>query len=122
MLSAQWGPTMNRSALALGVSVAAFAFALVGVRTSEAFGGCFHEPVQVATDITDERMLLAVSTQQTTLYAQIRSSGDPKSFASVLPIHGTVDVGLSADVLFGAVDTLTATRINPPPSNCPSPP
>jgi hypothetical protein len=39
----------------------------------------------------------------------------------VLPIHGTVTVGLSADVLFNSIDTLTATQLNPPPKNCPAP-
>jgi hypothetical protein len=67
-------------------------------------------------------MLLSVSQTQTTLYDQIQYSGNPSSFAWVLPIHGTVNVGLSADVLFDSVDTLTATTIVSPPSSCPSPP
>jgi hypothetical protein len=62
-----------------------------------------------------------VSATQSTLYDQIEYSGSPTSFAWVLPIHGTVTVGLSADVLFDSIDTLTATQINPPPRNCPSP-
>jgi hypothetical protein len=111
---------MNRSALVLGVSVAVSALALMGEREAKACGGCFQPPTQVASDITDERMLLAVSPTQTTLYDQIRYSGSPASFAWVLPIHGTVDVGLSADVLFGSVDALSATRITQPPSSCPS--
>jgi hypothetical protein len=113
---------MKRSALVLGFSVAVSALGLVAERDAQACGGCFHPPTQVASDITDERMLLSVSTKQTTLYDQIRYSGSPSSFAWVLPIHGTVDVGLSADVLFGSIDTLTATQINPPPQNCPAPP
>jgi hypothetical protein len=40
----------------------------------------------------------------------------------VLPIHGTVTVGLSADVLFDSIDALTATQINPPVPDCPAPP
>ena len=87
---------------------------------AKACGGCFQPPAQVATDITDERMLLSVSPGQTTLYDQIRYSGDPASFAWVLPIHGTVDVGLSADVLFDSIDALTATTINQPVSDCPN--
>ncbi len=114
---------MNRSAFVLGFSVAACALALMGSeRDASACGGCFHPPTQVASDITDERMLLSVSTKQTTLYDQIRYQGNPSSFAWVLPIHGTVDVGLSADVLFASLDTLTATTITPPPANCPVPP
>jgi hypothetical protein len=116
---------MNRSAIILGISVTASALAVAGERDAAACGGCFQPPpppTQTTSDITDERMLLSVSPTQSTLYDQIRYSGAPSSFAWVLPIHGTVDVGLSADVLFDSVDTLTATQINPPPSSCPPPP
>jgi hypothetical protein len=112
---------MKRSALLLGCSVAACMLAVMGEREAAACGGCFT-PQQAASDITDERMLLSVSTQQTTLYDQIRYSGNPSSFAWVLPIHGTVGVGLSADVLFDSVSALTQTTINPPPQNCPPAP
>src|SRR5579862_2497539 len=112
---------MNRPTLALGFAVAASAAGLAGEREASACGGCFHPPTQTASDITDERMLLSVSTTQTTLYDQIRYSGTPSSFAWVLPIHGTVTVGLSADVLFDSVDALTQTTIVPPEQNCPSP-
>lgn len=114
--------TMKRSALVLGFSVAVSALGLLAERDAQACGGCFTPPNQVASDITDERMLLSVSTKQTTLYDQIRYSGNPSSFAWVLPIHGTVDVGLSADVLFSSIDRLTQTTINPPPVSCPPPP
>jgi hypothetical protein len=113
--------TMNRSKLALGVATAVSAVSFAGQRPASACGGCFHPPTQTVTDITDERMLLAVSATQSTLYDQIEYSGSPTSFAWVLPIHGTVNVGLSADVLFDSIDTLTATQINPPPQNCPTP-
>jgi hypothetical protein len=114
----QWG-------LVLGVAAATSALTLAGERRAAACGGCFTPPVpptQIASDITDERMLLSVSPTQTTLYDQIRYAGSPSSFAWVLPIHGTVTVGLSADVLFDSIDALTATQINPPPSSCPPPP
>jgi hypothetical protein len=112
---------MNRSKLALGVATALAAVSFAGERQASACGGCFHPPTQNVTDITDERMLLAVSAKQSTLYDQIEYSGSPSSFAWVLPIHGTVTVGLSADVLFDSIDALTATQIIPPPQNCPSP-
>jgi hypothetical protein len=112
---------MNRSRLALAVAAAVSAVSVAGERQASACGGCFHPPTQTVTDITDERMLLAVSSTQSTLFDQIQYSGSPTSFAWVLPIHGTVTVGLSADVLFNSMDTLTATQINPPPQNCPSP-
>jgi Uncharacterized protein conserved in bacteria (DUF2330) len=113
---------MNRTALALGVAATASALALVGEREAKACGGCFHPPTQTVTDITDERMLLAVSPTQTTLYDQIEYAGNPASFAWVLPIHGTVTVALSADVLFDSMDELTATQITAPNVTCPGPP
>jgi hypothetical protein len=97
------------------------ALAVVGEREARACGGCFQPPTQTATDITDERMLLSVSPTQSTLYDQIDYSGSPASFAWVLPIHGTVNVGLSADVLFDSIDVLTATQIVSPFPSCPGP-
>src|SRR5580700_7594574 len=113
--------TMNRSKLALGVATAVSAVTFAGQRPASACGGCFHPPTQTVTDITDERMLLSVWATQSKHKDQIEYSGSPSSFAWVLPIHGTVTVGLSADVLFDSIDTLTATKIIPPPQNCPSP-
>jgi Uncharacterized protein conserved in bacteria (DUF2330) len=112
---------MNRSKLALSVVTAVSAVTFAGPRKASACGGCFHPPTQTVTDITDERMLLSVSSTQSTLYDQIEYSGSPSNFAWVLPIHGVVTVGLSADVLFDSIDALTATQINPPPRNCPAP-
>jgi hypothetical protein len=112
---------MNRMGLVVGIAVAASASALVAERNASACGGCFHPPTQTTTDITDERMLLAVSPTQSTLYDQIEYSGSPASFAWVLPIHGTVTVGLSADVLFDSIDALTATQIVAPSQACPFP-
>jgi hypothetical protein len=113
---------MRRSFLVLGLATVASALTWVGEREASACGGCFHPPAQTVTDITDERMLLSVSPTQTTLYDQIQYSGNPASFAWVLPIHGTVTVGLSADVLFDSIDAITATQINPPVPDCPAPP
>ncbi|MGH7439071.1 MAG: DUF2330 domain-containing protein, partial [Polyangiaceae bacterium] len=112
---------MIRSRLALGVVTALTAATFAGERRAAACGGCFTPPSQSVSDITDERMLLSVSPVQSTLYDQIQYSGSPSNFAWVLPIHGTVSVGLSADVLFDSVDTLTKTQIYPPQLTCPSP-
>ena len=90
-------------------------------RDANACGGCFI-PQENPTVVTDHRMILSVSKEQSTLYDQIKYSGSPSSFAWVLPISGTVEVGLSADIVFQALDGMTQTQISPPPQNCPSRP
>jgi MYXO-CTERM domain-containing protein len=85
---------------------------------AEACGGCFAPPDN-PTVVTDHRMILSISKDQTTLYDQIRYQGDPAAFAWVLPIRGTVKVGLSSDLLFGTLDQITRTQVQAPPRNCP---
>jgi hypothetical protein len=70
--------------------------------------------------VTDHRMIFSVSPTQTTLYDQIRYSGSPSDFAWVLPIHGTVGLGVSSDLLFSVLDQQTQTTILAPPYPCPS--
>jgi hypothetical protein len=89
---------------------------------AHACGGCFPPPGENQSVVTDHRMILSVSKQQTTLYDQIRYAGSPSSFAWVLPISGTVDVGLSADTLFAGLENLTTTVVQAPPDRCPPPP
>lgn len=103
------------------VSVLGLAMA-IAAPDARACGGCFPPPGENQSVVTDHRMILSVSKQQTTLYDQIKYSGSPSSFAWVLPISGTVDVGLSADTLFGALENLTSTVVQAPPANCPSGP
>ena len=104
----------------LGAACAAF---VVGTAPdARACGGCFAPPpvTQSGTVVTDERMILAISQQQTTLYDQIEYQGSPESFAWVMPIKGPVTVGLSADSLFAALDKDTETTIVAPPEpSCP---
>ncbi len=88
---------------------------------ANACGGCFV-PTENPTVVSDHRMILSVSKEQSTLYDQIKYSGSPSSFAWVLPFTGTIEVGLSADIVFQTLDVNTQTRINPPPQNCPPPP
>ncbi len=113
---------MRKMTLLLAAAAATSSIALVGEKDAEACGGCFHEPTENDSIITDHRMVLSISPTQTTLYDQIEYQGSPTSFAWVLPIHGTVNVGLSADVMFGTLDSLTQTTVNPPAPNCPPPP
>jgi hypothetical protein len=112
-----------RTFVVLG-ALAAGALALgVGARDARACGGCFHGPSMSGTVITDHRMIFRVSANppQTTLYDEIEYQGNPQSFAWVLPIHGQVQVGLSSDVVFAALEQATQTSIQaPPPPSCPS--
>ena len=94
-------------------------------RDARACGGCFHpppSPTEQPTLVTGHRMILSISMQQSTLYDQIKYSGNPASFAWVLPISGTVDIGLSSNKVFTTLDAFTTTSIIAPPMNCPAPP
>ena len=105
------------SAVALGAAL----LTVVAERDARACGGCFA-PAESDSVVTDHRMVLSISSQQTTLYDQIHYSGAPSSFAWVLPISGTATIGLSADVVFEVLDGQTLTQVIPPPANCPPPP
>ena len=75
---------------------------------AHACGGCFHDPTDNPSVVTDHRMVLTIAQDQTTLYDQVTYQGDPKSFAWVLPIH--------------ALDQATQTQVRQPQLNCPSRP
>lgn len=112
---------MRHTVLLLGAAAVAAA-TLAFESDAAACGGCFHTPGESPTLVTDHRMILSVSQDQTTLYDQIKYTGAPASFAWVLPVSGEIEVGLSADVVFGTLDTLSATFVVQPPLNCPSRP
>jgi hypothetical protein len=99
------------------VSVAAVSW-LGSPKPAEACGGCFVPPA-ANTQVTGHRMILTASKTQSTLYDQIQYTGEPEEFAWVLPIKGTVEVGISSDLVFNQLDFDTAIAVLPPPSNCP---
>jgi hypothetical protein len=105
----------------VAASVCTVAFGLLAPDAS-ACGGCFPPPGDQQSVVTDHRMILSVSKTRTSLYDQIQYTGAPEKFAWVLPISGIVEVGLSADTLFGALHNLTATVVQAPPTNCPAGP
>lgn len=107
--------------LTLVMALSAGALAFASPRTAEACGGCFAPPI-ANTVVAYHRMILSVSAKETTLYDQIQYTGSPASFAWVLPIRGEAKVGLSADIVFQALDQTTRTNIIPPPRNCPAAP
>jgi len=102
-----------RKSLLFGALGAAAAL-VAPVRDARACGGYFPPATESGTSVSGHRMIFAVSPQQTTLYDQIEYQGSPSSFAWVLPIHGTVTVGISSDVLFEAIDQATTTTIVAP--------
>jgi hypothetical protein len=103
-----------RPALLLSAAGLAGLSVLATSSDAAACGGCFHGPQQNGDVITDHRMIFSVTPQQTTLWDEIEYTGNPTDFAWVLPIHGTVTVGLSSDVLFASLDQATATTILAP--------
>jgi len=108
--------------IAAGVVLAS---AVLASRDAEACGGCFGPPPppgEVESVVTDHRMILSVSPQQTTLYDEIRYQGSPSSFAWVLPINGEAKVGISSDTLFTTLDRMTTTSVVAPPTSCPGRP
>jgi hypothetical protein len=109
--------------ICIGLGAVAATLALLGgEREAKACGGCFHPPPppnENPSMVTAHRMILTVSSQQTTLYDQIKYSGSPKEFAWVLPISGVATVGLSADIVFATLGSMTEMEINAPPMNCP---
>lgn len=88
---------------------------------ADACGACFHGEGE-NTQVTGHRMIFSVSQSRTTLWDQISYTGDPTSFAWVLPVKGTVEIGLSSDALFAALNEITLVNVSPPPRNCPDPP
>ncbi|MBL9108952.1 MAG: DUF2330 domain-containing protein [Myxococcales bacterium] len=76
----------------------------------------------VAPIVTDHRMIVSVGRDESTLYDEVRYQGSPESFAWVLPISGEAKVGLSAEVLFSALDARTRVTVRAPDPKCPPPP
>jgi hypothetical protein len=107
-------------ALLWGLPVVALVTA--GARDARACGGCFNPPFMQQTEtglVSGHRMILSVSQTQTTLWDQIQYSGNPASFAWVLPIKGQVTVGVSSDALFANLDQETRPQVIPPaPPSC----
>lgn len=85
---------------------------------ARACGGCFVA-VEDDTQVSQHRMILSVSMEETTLWDQIEYTGAAESFAWVLPIRGEVEVGLSSDLLFAELASRTAVGVRAPPFDCP---
>ncbi|MDI1450892.1 DUF2330 domain-containing protein [Polyangium sp. 6x1] len=106
---------------ALFLSLPLVAAVVTDAHDAAACGGCVP-PQDESTQVTGHRMIFSVSQTETTLWDQIEYSGEPTSFAWILPIKGQVDVGLSSDAVFAVLSERTATSVAAPPLNCPPPP
>jgi hypothetical protein len=95
------------------VATSVAATMLCDARTVEACGGCFVPPAE-ATVVTDHRMALSLSKQQTILWDQIRYSGDPREFAWVLPVRAGARIEVANDEFFSALDTSTQPIVYAP--------
>lgn len=106
------------------LSIAAGALALVPTllasNDARACGGCFHvESETESTVVTGHRMAFAVSPTHTVLWDQIQYSGNPGSFAWVLPVKPGARIELSTDAWFEALDAATTAQIISPEVHCP---
>ena len=80
-----------------------------------ACGGCFVGPTTVQV-VTDHRMVLSVSTTQTTLWDQFQYSGAAADFSWILPIRYTerTQIAQADDGFMRLADGLTAPVVIPP--------
>ena len=104
--------------LAVGLVLGAGVVASIGVPTQAHACGGFFISQSENTQVTGHRMVLSLSSTQSTLYDQISYSGSPESFAWILPIQGQVEVGLSSDLLFATLEIETETSIASPTIDC----
>ena len=106
-----------RSHRKLVAAVPVLALALVGsARDTSACGGYFGPPPlpMQNTEVASHKMAFSISTAQSTLYDQIQYTGDPSSFAWVLPYKGNIQIGVSSDILFEQLDALTTVTVTAP--------
>lgn len=102
------------------VPLAACAAAIVATpRDAAACGGCFHPAVEVGSSVvTDHRMALKVSKDETILWDQVRYAGDPKEFAWVLPVRDGAKIELARDAFLTALDAATQNTVQGPERFC----
>lgn len=89
-----------------------------------ACGGCFSPPPMsmggggsnTIQTVTDHRMVLAVSSTQTTLWDQFSYSGNPSEFAWILPIRSGPDVRveLASDTFMSDLDRFAQVSLDRP--------
>ena len=80
-----------------------------------ACGGCFAPP-GAAQVVTDHRMVLSLSSAQTTLWDQFQYSGSPEEFSWILPIRYTdsTRVQLASDDFLRVLDNVMLPALQQP--------
>src|SRR5689334_12692461 len=73
-------PMRNKLVIAAVAMAAALTSTYAIEREASACGGCFTPP-ENPTVVTDHRMILTIAKEQSTLYDQIKYSGNPAAFA-----------------------------------------
>lgn len=89
--------------------------ALLAPATAHACGGCFAPPGAVQT-VTDHRMVLSVSSTQTTLWDQFAYTGRPSDFSWILPVQNgpNVRVDLADNRFMQVLDNLSVPTLYAP--------
>ncbi len=105
---------MARAGLGLSLAAAVGASTL-STTEARACGGCFAPPGAVQT-VTDHRMVLSVSSTQTTLWDQFSYAGRPSDFSWILPVRSGPDVrvDLADDRFMQVLDNLTVPTLYAP--------
>ncbi|MDP3273826.1 MAG: DUF2330 domain-containing protein [Deltaproteobacteria bacterium] len=87
---------------------------------SAACGGCVNGPTMLATSVLDHRMVLALSSAQTTLWDQLRYAGDPSQFLWILPVSdaSTIEVAVGTNAFVNGIDAFSAPTIVGPGVVC----
>ncbi len=100
--------------IALTLTMLGFGLALAPSE-ARACGGCFAPP-GAAQVVTDHRMVLSLSTAQTTLWDQFQYSGNPEEFSWILPIRYTdsTRVQLASDDFLRMLDNLMLPALQQP--------
>ncbi|NUO48957.1 MAG: DUF2330 domain-containing protein [Polyangiaceae bacterium] len=93
------------------------ALATVAPSDAKACGGCFHPPA-IPTVVSGHRMVMAVSTEQSTLWDQIQYAGEPEEFAWVLPVKPGARVETATAAFFEVLEGTMQTRIQQPFVDC----
>ncbi|MFO0668790.1 MAG: DUF2330 domain-containing protein [Polyangiaceae bacterium] len=105
--------------MALLTSAMVSVIALAHARDARACGGCFHAATDTSTSfVSDHRMVVSISKEQTVLWDQVRFTGAPSEFAWVLPVRDGARVELARDEWIQLLDTATQPSVKGPDIAC----